>query len=124
MYDEQGNKQQQQVDQEAAAAQVEAIFSSMGQTMLGLAQRQAEHAQVINEVVADRNQQQLESRETIGVLAKGIVDLETLAKAQGEMLRAMDTRIRLQQELIDHDHAILIKAGLATPRPKADPLAN
>jgi hypothetical protein len=111
MYNEQANnKEQQQVDQEAAAAQIQAVFNSMGQTMLGLAQRQAEHAQVINEVVADRNQQ-LELHEAIGVLAKGISDLESVVKSQGEMIQAQDAAIKALVKLQTSDHITIEYLG-------------
>jgi hypothetical protein len=61
-----------------------------------------------------------EAIEAISVLAQAHVDLETVVKSKGELIERMDARIRLQQTLIDHDHAILVANGLAKPRPKKD----
>jgi hypothetical protein len=63
-------------------------------------------------------------REGIAVLAKGHVDLEAVVKAQGELIRGMDARIKLLTALLDAHHDIFISKGWAKPRPKADPLAN
>jgi hypothetical protein len=58
-------------------------------------------------------------------------DLEAIVAEQtatihalGALLKSMDQRIKLLTALVDHHHAILIKAGLAKPRPAGDGLAN
>jgi hypothetical protein len=43
-------------------------------------------------------------REAIGVLAKAITELETVAKAQGEMLQAQDLAIKGLVRLQTSDH--------------------
>ena len=45
-------------------------------------------------------------------------------KELGDLVRAMDLRIRSQQALIDIHHEIFVKAGLAKPRPAEDPLVH
>ena len=62
-----------------------------------------------------------EAIEAISVLAHGHIDLETVVKAMGELVKAQDLKLRQQQTLIDNMQAILIDAGLAKPRPKKDP---
>jgi hypothetical protein len=47
---------------------------------------------------------QFEFHEAIGVLAKGIVELEALAKAQGEMIQAQDAAIKGLVRLQTSDH--------------------
>jgi hypothetical protein len=58
-------------------------------------------------------------------------DLEAIVAEQtatihalGALLKGMDQRIKLLTALVDHHHDIFIAHGWATPRPKADPLAN
>jgi hypothetical protein len=57
-------------------------------------------------------------------------DLEAIEAEQdeailglGELVKAMDQRIRLQQVLIDGLQAILVANGMAKPRPAEDPRA-
>ncbi len=61
-----------------------------------------------------------EAIEAISVLAQAHVELETVVKAKGELIEAMDARIRLQQTLIDTLYGILVANGLAKPRPKEE----
>jgi uncharacterized coiled-coil protein SlyX len=62
--------------------------------------------------------------ETAEDLEQIVAEQTAAIKGLGELVKAMDQRIRLQQALIDGLHAILVANGMATPRPKADPLAN
>ena len=86
-----GNEQQTITVSAAAAAEaqakVEAAFTSMGQAMLALVERQKEHAVAINQMIADRNQQ----LEIIGTLLKQV---ETLVERHNAMTK-----------LVDSDHA-------------------
>jgi ABC-type uncharacterized transport system ATPase subunit len=45
-------------------------------------------------------------------------------KGLGELVKGMDARIKLLSALIDHHHDLLIRAGLAKPRPEGTLLAN
>ncbi len=58
-----------------------------------------------------------EVREAIGVLAAESVRQKEVIEAQGELLKAVNTRIRVLTDLIDSLYEILIKHGLAKPRP-------
>jgi hypothetical protein len=62
--------------------------------------------------------------ETVEDLEKIIGDQNAVITGLGELARAMDQRIKLLTALVDHHHDIFIAHGWATPRPKADPLAN
>jgi hypothetical protein len=50
-------------------------------------------------------------REAIGVLAKGITELETIVKSQGEMIQAQDAAIRALVKLQTSDHISLEYLG-------------
>jgi uncharacterized coiled-coil protein SlyX len=53
-----------------------------------------------------------------------IVAMGTTVNGLGNLVRAQDQQIKLLTALIDHHHEIFIAHGWATPRPKADCLAN
>jgi hypothetical protein len=63
-------------------------------------------------------------REAIGVLAAELVNLKEVQEAQGELLKAMDTRVRTLTGLLDHHHEVLTKVAGLPPRPKGDRLVN
>ena len=60
----------------------------------------------------------------IGVLAQGQINLEALVKALGELVRAQDLKLKMQQGLIDNMQQVLIDQGLAKPRPKEEAIVN
>ena len=85
--------EKQLTDTAAAAAKVqatvEAAFTSMGQAMLTMAQQQKEHAETINQLIADRNQQ----LELVGRLLKQI---ETITKLQDSDHAAVEVLTAMQ----------------------------
>jgi hypothetical protein len=62
--------------------------------------------------------------ETAEDLERIVAEQTEAIKALGELVKAIDLKLRLQQALIDNHHDVFIKAGLATPRPTEDPLVH
>jgi hypothetical protein len=58
-----------------------------------------------------------EFREAFAVLATESVRQKEVIEAQGGLLKAMDSRIRVLTDLIDSMYEILIRHGLAKQRP-------
>jgi uncharacterized coiled-coil protein SlyX len=61
--------------------------------------------------------------ETAEDLERIVAEQTATITALGTLVRGMDQRIRLQQELLDTMYAALVAAGLAPARPREDPLA-
>lgn len=66
----------------------------------------------------------IQLKETLAALGEHAIRQDAATVAMGKLIVAQNERIQMQQVLIDNHHDVLIKAGLAEPRPAKDPLVN
>ena len=62
--------------------------------------------------------------EAIGAFALEITRQHDVIEAMGELVKAMDARIKMVTVLVDYDHEVLTKLVGLPPRPKEERLAN
>jgi hypothetical protein len=115
------------IDQVAAVAKIEEVFTAFGNAILQLEKEQQAIRQTLNLIISERSQL-VDLVTRLSAQVTSISDVQEKSSgaivALGNLLPAVDSRIQQLSIIADQHRELFLKHGWMTPRPKVDPLAN